>query len=239
MRGSLRGFTPRRFRVYTSHLGVTHPELAMDFDEEKNDGLKIENITYGSEKRVWWKCSTCNHSWAHSVFRRTLGQGNCPKCSLAQIEPEKTLAFRYPNIAKEWDGEKNGELSPKFIYYGSTKKVHWKCSTCAHEWPAPVRSRTMNGAGCPVCVRKKHHANLRKRQLFVREDNLKEIMPELEVCFDVEKNHPVRLEYLTKTSNRAIYWTCPHCDDTIHIKVMLFSKGIKYKTCDACGKPRY
>ncbi|MCR5635201.1 MAG: zinc-ribbon domain-containing protein [Lachnospiraceae bacterium] len=33
-----------------------------------------------------------------------------------------SLAVKYPEIAKEWDYEKNGELTPEKVAHGSIKK---------------------------------------------------------------------------------------------------------------------
>ena len=38
------------------------------------------------------------------------------------------LETKFPDIAKEWDYEKNAPLTPKQILAGSNKKVWWLCS---------------------------------------------------------------------------------------------------------------
>ena len=35
-------------------LAVTHPELTVQWDYEKNGNLTPENVTAGSSKKVWW-----------------------------------------------------------------------------------------------------------------------------------------------------------------------------------------
>ncbi len=63
---------------------------------------------------------------------------------------KESLASKYPTIAKEWNFEKNGNLSPKHIAPKSNKKVWWKCSKCGYEWMANPNHR-VRGQGCPKC----------------------------------------------------------------------------------------
>jgi len=59
-----------------NRLSITNPKLAKEWDYEKNNGLKPENISYGASKKVWWKCKL-NHSWAAVINSRNRGKG-CP-----------------------------------------------------------------------------------------------------------------------------------------------------------------
>ena len=58
-----------------------------------------------------------------------------------------------PTLAKEWNYEKNGGLTPIDITPGSNKKVWWKCGQ-GHEWQAFIYNRN-KGNGCPECHRNK------------------------------------------------------------------------------------
>ena len=39
----------------------------------------------------------------------------------------RTLEQAYPEIAKEWDYEKNGDLLPSHVSKSSAVRVWWKC----------------------------------------------------------------------------------------------------------------
>ena len=39
----------------------------------------------------------------------------------------RSLAVNNPDLAKEWDYDKNAPLTPDAITFGSAKKVWWKC----------------------------------------------------------------------------------------------------------------
>ena len=55
-------------------------------------------------------------------------------------EKENSLLYSNPEIAKEWNYEKNGNLKPEHFFANSSKKVWWKCQK-GHEWLATMNSR--------------------------------------------------------------------------------------------------
>ena len=57
-----------------------------------------------------------------------------------------------PGLASEWS--KKNEIKPTEVTVGSHKKVIWKCRL-GHEWTASVKSRSINGSGCPYCSHNK------------------------------------------------------------------------------------
>ena len=69
-------------KVWTGYndFGTTHPELAAEWHPTLNGTLTPQDVTYGSTKVVWWKC-TANHEWQESLNSRTNGRGKCPICS--------------------------------------------------------------------------------------------------------------------------------------------------------------
>lgn len=92
----------------SNSLASVHPELISEWSE-KNLPLTPDKITFGSNKRVWWK-GACGHEWETSVKARSKGE-KCPICSGARvIEGINDLATLKPLLAQEWS-EKN-ELKP-------------------------------------------------------------------------------------------------------------------------------
>jgi Probable Zinc-ribbon domain len=49
------------------------------------------------------------------------------------IKQQISLGHLYPDIAKEWPAEKNGDLSATNILQGSMLRVHWKCRDSSEE----------------------------------------------------------------------------------------------------------
>lgn len=131
-------------------LSVVHPELIVEWSK-KNLPLTPDGITFGSNKVVWWKGS-CGHEWQTSVKARSKGE-KCPICSGARaVAGINDLSTLKPGLASEWS--KKNEIKPTEVTIGSHKKVIWKCRL-GHEWTASVKSRSINGSGCPYCSHNK------------------------------------------------------------------------------------
>jgi DNA-directed RNA polymerase subunit RPC12/RpoP len=131
-------------------LATTHPHLTPSWDAEKNYPLTPNNVSKGSERKVWWKCEK-GHGWEAVIYSRANGR-NCPYCSNKIVNEESSLLKNRPDIAESWNYEKNQSISPSEITAKSNKKVWWICKK-GHEWEAPVFSRT-SGCDCPYCANK-------------------------------------------------------------------------------------
>ena len=89
----------RRPILGETDLITTHPELAAEWSVTNAFGP--DNVSAGSNKRVWWEC-VAEHTWEAEVKSRAgLGTG-CPKCCLNQtskIEGElyRLLSERFPD----------------------------------------------------------------------------------------------------------------------------------------------
>lgn len=119
--------------VGVNDLQTTNPELIKEWDYQKNI-IKPYEIKVGSGMKIWWKCKE-GHSWEATPNHRKKGQG-CPYCSgkkvLAGFNDINTLR---PNIAKEWDYEKNENKTPDMYTVRSGSKVWWRCKE-GHSWKA-------------------------------------------------------------------------------------------------------
>ena len=82
-------------------LADRFPELAKEWHPTKNGDLTPYDITSGSGKRVWWRCSK-GHEWQAVVYSRHNGTG-CPICSNKTVQAGfNDLATCNPILAKEW-----------------------------------------------------------------------------------------------------------------------------------------
>ena len=66
----------------SNSLASVHPELIPEWSE-RNLPLTPDKITFGSNKRAWWK-GACGHEWETSVKARSKGE-ECPICSGARV----------------------------------------------------------------------------------------------------------------------------------------------------------
>ena len=131
---------------------VINSPLINEWNWEKNNelGFYPDKITLGSGKKVWWICDK-GHEWSIEVSHRANGSG-CPYCADYYIlQGYNDLVTTRPDLATEWDYEKNCDLLPTQISRGYGKKVWWKCKTCGHSWQASPNSRDNMESGCPEC----------------------------------------------------------------------------------------
>ena len=124
-----------------------YPNLIKEFDFKKNTPFTPKDFSFGSGKKICWKCIK-GHEWDARVYNRTDGK-NCPFCSGKKVSKENNLKFLFPEIAKEWHPTKNNNLKPEDVTKGSEKKVWWMCIK-GHEWKTFIYSRTY-GRNCPKC----------------------------------------------------------------------------------------
>ncbi len=144
-------------RGQTRHLtnlaqkgGITDQLLLQEWNYEKNGDLVPQAITQGSNQKVWWKCSKCSEEWQAKVANRAILGRGCPYCSNQKIRIGRNdLATTHPQLATEWDYEKN-DKSPQEVTYGSGKKFWWKCPL-GHSYQASPLHRTIGSTNCPIC----------------------------------------------------------------------------------------
>ena len=74
----------------SNSLAAVHPELVAEWSE-KNLPLTPDSISFGSNKKVWWKCHKCGYEWQTTPHNRTgNNRTGCPKCSRThRSEPQK------------------------------------------------------------------------------------------------------------------------------------------------------
>ena len=59
----------------SNSLSAVHPKLVAEWSD-RNLPLTPDSITFGSNKKVWWK-GACGHEWETSVKARSNGE-KCP-----------------------------------------------------------------------------------------------------------------------------------------------------------------
>ncbi len=188
---NLREFTEKKFSLLYSK-----PEIAKEWNYEKNGSLKPEHFTTNSHKKVWWKC--CNgHEWQATIDSRNNGN-DCPFCSGQKVlSGYNDLQTVNPILAKEWNCEKNGSLKPEHFTANSHKKVWWKCCN-GHEWQAIIASRS-KGNRCPYCS---------GRFVVKGKNDLQTVNPNLANEWNYEKNGGLTPMDVMPNSVKKAWWKC-------------------------------
>ena len=189
-----------------NNLAEVHPELVSEW-LEKNLPLTPDGITFGSNKKVWWR-GTCGHEWQASVKARSNGENKsrtinktgCPYCShnkvLAGFNDFATLL---PDIAAEWS-DRNYPLLPTQVTVFANRKAWWKCKDCGREWNTLISTRS-GGSKCPYC----------SGYIFLKGFNdLQTTHPEIASEWS-EKNLPLKPDEVNAKSRKNVWWRCGKC----------------------------
>ncbi len=77
-------------------LATTHPKLLREWDYEQNSDISPEQLSKGSNRKVWWRCAN-GHSWRAAVFSRTREKASgCPVCAgkLGRRQQERIAVYQ-------------------------------------------------------------------------------------------------------------------------------------------------
>jgi len=186
-------------------------ELLEQWHPKKNGGLTPDDVSYGSQKKIWWQCDA-GHEWQSAVYARAEKNSGCPYCAGRRVVPGRDLESLYPDLAQQWHRELNGKAGPDQFAPGSHKAAWWQCNS-GHVWKATIKSRT-EGSGCPVCSR---------RKVVPGVNDLKSMAPELAKQWHPSKNGSLTPEQVVCGSSRKVWWRCRQGHEwqaEIHSRVM-------------------
>ena len=98
-----------------------------DHDRNRENGNFPDNTSLQSNKHIWWQCQECPkgkvHSWQARASQRTSRKAltGCPCCAGQKICECNSLETVCPDIAAEFDVEKNGVSAAEVTSSASTK----------------------------------------------------------------------------------------------------------------------
>lgn len=179
-------------------LASQKPTLAAEWANDLNEGLLPADVTVLSNKKVWWRCSL-GHTWQARVADRVMYDNNCPYCANRMVLTGfNDLATVAPELAAEWNYEKNGDRTPENTLFGSRSYAWWKCAL-GHEWRATIDSRYQKKCGCPYCT---------NRKLLVGFNDLATTVPRLAKEWHPFMNGDLTPQMFTRGNNQRIWWLC-------------------------------
>ena len=181
-------------REYCTRLECT--DLLEQWHRIKNGDLTPDNVSYGSQKKIWWQCNQ-GHEWQSPPYSRVGRRNGCPYCAGKKLLPEQSLKAKYPEIAQQWHPVKNGRMLADQVFPGSHKLAWWQCGQ-GHEWQAQIKSR-VEGAGCPICT---------NRVVIPGLNDLSILAPELAEQWHPDKNGNLLASQVSVGSTRKVWWRC-------------------------------
>ena len=202
----------------SNSLATVHPELIVEWSD-RNLPLTPDSITFGSNKKVWWK-GACGHEWETSVKARSNGE-KCPICSGARVVTGiNDLSTLKPELASEWS-DKN-EKKPTEVMAFANSKAWWKCRTCGYEWNTLISTRS-GGSKCPCC----------SGYTFIKGKNdLKSTHPQIAEEWS-EKNFPLKPNEVNAKSRKNVWWRCGKCGSEWK---SVINARVKGTICPVCAE---
>ena len=214
-------------------LAEARPDLAKEWNYEKNGDLKPEDVSCGSNKKVWWKLpydvpddypvehlreKHFEFEWEASTGDRTRGV-NCPfLCQNPKTwKGFNDLATTNPSLAGEWDYKLNIGLTPSDVTANSGKNVWWHLQ---YDIPNDYMVENLrgkrvdfrwqaavsdrnNGNGCPF---------LSGKAVWPGFNDLRTTNPELAKQWHPTKNGELTAVQVTASSNKKVWWLYPYDD---------------------------
>ena len=211
-------------------LAEERPDLAKEWNYEKNGDLKPEDVSCGSGKKVWWKLpydvpddypvehlrgKHFEFEWEAKIASRRDGN-DCPYLAgKAVLAGFNDLATTNPSLAGEWDYKLNIGLTPSDVTANSGKNVWWhlqydipndymvenlRGKRVDFRWQAAVSDRN-NGNGCPF---------LAGKAVWPGFNDLRTTNPELAKQWHPTKNGELTAVQVTASSNKKIWWLLPY-----------------------------
>lgn len=178
---------------------IDNIDLMNEYDYEKNID-NINELTLGSEKQIWWKCSQ-NHSYLSSICNKVKSKG-CPYCNNRRVlQGFNDVSTTNPEIAKLWDYKKNGNIKPTNVVIGSRKRVWLNCEH-NHSYQVYLYN-LINGTSCPYCS---------NRKLLKGFNDLATTNPELLEEWDFDKNSNILPSEIMLVSSQKVWWKCKKCN---------------------------
>ena len=145
------------------------------------------------------------------------------------------MAVQFTKIAKEWNYERNGGLTPDRISKASRHKVWWK-DKYGHEWQATVSDRTRpiyidpkgkthHPQGCPYCSNKR---------VLPGFNDLASQNPEIMKYWNFDKNKTINPNQITSGSKKLVWWI----DKYGHEWHRAIEYQVQHNRCPVCYKQR-
>ena len=207
--------------LYHYCLEQERPDLLAQWHPTLNEMLAPEQVTYGSKKKVWWRCER-GHEWQSVVYTRTSGKKGCPYCANQKINHgENDLLTQNPKLVESWNFEKNKDVTPNQVSAGSNRCVWWKCDQ-GHEWRASVKSRSQ-GKGCPHCA---------GRVVVAGENDLATTHPNLVLQWHPTKNGNIAPQTIMAGTARKVWWVCERGHEW---KATVASRAGAGTSCPVCA----
>ena len=216
---------------HNNGIMVEHVKVLMelwDFDNNSKIGLDPKTIPVNSSKIAFWKCKN-GHTWTEEVSVVYRRKNKCFYCSGRLVWPgENDLQTLYPELAAEWDTEKNG-ITPDKVSSRDTNTYWWKCKNGHPSFSRSVEHRVNRHDTCPYCT---------GRSVLPGVNDLQTLYPEIAAEWDLEANGGLLPREVSANTWKPYHWICPK-GHHYRKKVYLRTHSVQAVDCPKCIKAHY
>lgn len=141
------------------YLKHERPDIFKQLHPTKNQNIDIDDLSLGSNKRVWWLCEN-DHEWDTTVSTRTqISKGNCPYCWRSREFSGNNFTKSHPILSKFWDRDNNGDYRPETSTTRDGIRINFTCDK-GHKF-----SRMLYNSLPDLCPKCKIQVNRKSRVL--------------------------------------------------------------------------
>ena len=136
--------------------------------------------------------------WQATIASRARKGNGCPYCDNKIASETNSLYALGSHLIDELHKEKNGNVDPRSIVAGSSRKLWWKCPVADdHEWEnSPINRK--KSPNCPFC------SGVR----LSKTNALSTIKPEIAIEWHPSKNGTLKPEKIKYNSASKVWFRC-------------------------------
>lgn len=223
-----------------NNLCVTHPEIAAEWDFDRNGNLKPQQLTEKSSYIAHWICRDCRRDFTKGVNIRVKNEEvaskdiicKCNRCLDRRTSETDMGDFNLleESFMKEWNFDLNNILPNEIKIHNYNTKIHWTCIVCGQGFMMSVYRR-INGLGC-TCK----GVSINVAGVSIKNISPKNILavkyPHLSNEWDSNKNNSIMPNDLTFLDGRISSWRCLECGFEWNEKII--NRTIYGKGCLCC-----
>jgi len=201
------------------------------FWSKKNGDVKPRDVFQKSNKKYWFDCHKCKHSFDSSLNHVTHGKW-CPYCENQKLcENQECISclnksFASHEKAKYWS-KKNEDVKPRDVFICSGKKYWFDCDKCKHSFDSAL-SNIFAGNWCSYCC-------VPSRQLCEKEECIhclnRSFASHEKAKFWSKKNGDVNPRNVFKRSGQRCWFDCHRCNNTFDIPLYNIVAGVWCSYC--------
>jgi len=216
----------KRSHKLNGTLKEKYPDLfaQVNIDETRKimPDVDLDSLVLHSDIIVIWNCRlNPAHTFAASVLtrfnRRTKGYKlDCSTCTHNKTSVDDNLEVNYPEVAAEWNYEKNND--PPSCYRPFSSAIVWWVCPLGHEYELRISYKT-GGSKCIVCFP-------RKQKLEDRMDLIDDIDSRWSTKNEISPSR------VSVTDNRLYWFKCK--DHGTHEFQMAANSYFYYRKCIIC-----